>query len=630
MTALSREFAGAGAMLARLVDLGSRAGLSATQTLLHVLDGAPLPGPPAAPASVADIVDRMRAADHVVVSTEMAREAERHARMDIDIGQPIVQFLRNDEISLGGLLTIEEALQPSEKREKIANLYGSTALRNGRLAELTGSTPGSVSFFLNEFRKAGDPRIIRGDRLRGINLSGTETPAEAPMAVDGVGEDCATALPSKSDDILPAGFNEEGRRADLVPDVLPEGARECAERDAEAQSSGGDVAAFPAPPAVQEDAQEKGTVRQQETTLEAPEPADTAARPAGPGQDLPDTADGMVGGFPVAAAPSHAEETGDEGVDSASTPTGGESAAEEAGFTPPAELASSSSPSSDRRPDLHERLIELYDTTERTQRDLAAELGLKEYKASEILKSARSLGDARVSRGDSVRAEIKARKLAEEKAARDGRAKAAAQQPTATDEIVRLWRDTLLKQSEIGERVGKSTPYVGAIISQKRKAASPDIRVGDQARLKAEAERLKPVEPAEPPPQPVRTAASPLESAPAAIAQPSQDAPPASRRARDVDHPGDLVLLKQGEVLAVDRGWIVGPAGVLKGFPLINAVLMTLAAGELFDATVVAKKCAVRSGDAVLAQLSHWKADLGTIGVEVVRVGKADVRLRRA
>lgn len=541
MTVFTRDLAGAGAMLARLVDLGSRAGLSATQTLLHVLDGAPLPDPEQAPTSISDIVERVTGGNPPAPGPSCELPV---AEAPIEAFPPRLRVqLLQGEATLPP--EVQDALGAELKRDRVLNLYAITAFRRPRIAELAGTTLQGASFFLKEARAKSDPRIAAGDARRGgppraqAVLPAEQTDSHPAGQAEQTGAGAATA---GGDDVtepqvstLSAETSGEPVRMGDEPDhPLGSSTEECAERDAGSSDLDGDVAAFPAPPAVQEDAPEKGTVSQPDTTLEAPPPADTADRPAGPGQELPETADSMVGGDPVAAAPSRAEETGDEGVVSESTLTGGESAAEEAGANPP---APASSPP----------------------------------------------------------------------------------RQNASAVIERLWRDTLLKQSEIGEQVGKTVAFVGAIISQKRKKRSPAILVGDAARLKADAERLKMVPPAA--------------AAAAAPAEPAVAAPvgaPVPAKPRDPDQPDDLVLLKPGEILAIDRGWIVGPAGSLKGFPLIGAVLMTLAGGELFDATVVAKKCAVRSGDAVLAQLSHWKADLASIGVEVVRVGKADVRLRRA
>ncbi|PZU87322.1 MAG: hypothetical protein DI527_18775 [Chelatococcus sp.] len=213
-----------------------------------------------------------------------------------------------------------------------------------------------------------------------------------------------------------------------------------------------------------------------------------------------------------------------------------------------------------------ERLLSLFASTTRMQRDLGAEVGLSEYNVSVHLERARAAGDPRVIAGDEARRIERERQLAEERQARE------AAKP--------------------------------ALSETEAAAVAPAARSPDPA----------------PVPDP---APAPVPATPSA-------APKPATQGRD-QPPGDLVGLPAGTVLLIDRGWVVGPTGVKKGFPLICSTLSILAAtaDALLPAAHIAKKAGVRSGEAVLAQLNYWKDDLAAIGIEVVVVGDS-VKLRRA
>ena len=582
---LSRDMAGSGAMLVRLLGIGARSGLTAETTLLHVLDGVPLPqtalviprltpeamdaflktGPGGivpGPVHVAEgathpgeTVSHDFATDTSLADADDAGDDDLPDGLNIDAIEgelgpecwsgptwtpakgskadlaldlwsttqiDVVEIATRVGSTPGAIRSIvkkarrrgeprahrpvanlpaetQAAIQEAKalplKRDRAILLWHRTDLRTRDIAEVTGSTPAAVSLTMKVARREGHPDVLAGDVRRGFKSSGPQRPSVALMVVDGVGEDCATALPSQSDIIPPAGFNGEGGRADLVPDASPERAPACAEPVDEPSDRPAD-GAFPAPLPAQ-DPEEKGTVR--------PEPPlgdrapDTADRPAGP---------------ELSSAPA------DQAIDAMV-----------------AGLAKKSAPD----PRL-EKLLELYAGTTRQQKDIGAELGLSDWKVSTLIKAARGANDSRVVAGDAARAALKA---AEASAA--------------------------------------------------------------------------PVKVARPAPPPAPTPAPQPAAAPKAAPAPKPSDLP----------PGDLVDLKQDQVLAVDRGWIVGPAGSVKGFPLIAGVLATLAAGELLPAKLVAQRSGARSGDAVLQMLQFWREDLGRIGVEVVRVGTADVRLRR-
>jgi hypothetical protein len=102
-----------------------------------------------------------------------------------------------------------------------------------------------------------------------------------------------------------------------------------------------------------------------------------------------------------------------------------------------------------------------------------------------------------------------------------------------------------------------------------------------------------------------------------------------ARPGADHEAPTTQPELADDVVCTLNAGVIVGPRGSLNGFPLINAVLQVLAAGELLPSGVVATRAGVRSGPAVLALLRQWTDDLEKIGVEVIRFGPEDVRIKR-
>lgn len=602
---LTRDLAGSGAMLVRLLGIGARGGLSAETTLLHVLDGVPLPqaalviprltpeamdairkaGPGAivpGPVHVADGATHPAATvshgygtdtsadegdDPLCFEFPEANDPAQQDRLDTLNADAIERELGPDcwsgpswtpakgskadqaldiwsttqidvdEIarrvgSTAGAVrsivkkarkrgepraqrptlalpaethaAIEEARALPLKRDRAILLWERTALRPREIAEIAGSTPAAISLYMKVARREGHPSVLAGDAQRGITRSGPQSPAEAPMVVDGVGEDCATALPSKSDDIPPAGSNGESGRADPVPDVSPQEAPPCAEPVDEPSDRPAD-GAFPAPPPAQEP-EDKGTVRQEQPTLDAPAASDTADRPAGPGLNSPppvdQAIDAMVAGLAKKAGPDALLET----------------------------------------------LLDLYAGTTRLQKDIGTELGLSDWRVSTLIKAARAANDSRVVAGDAARAAMKA----------------------------------------------AAPPELAAVVSAKAAVAAK-----------------VPAPPS--PPTPSRQHAAKPEPAPKPGDQP----------------PGDLIELKHDQVLAVDRGWIVGPAGPVKGFPLIAGVLATLASGDLLPAKVVAQRSGARSGEAVLQMLQFWREDLGKIGVEIVRVGTADVRLRR-
>ena len=434
-----------GAMTVRMIELGARAGFSVEQTVLFVLDGVPLPVRPQRPA-------------------------------------------------------IETVPRPL-KRDQIADLYATTALRQPAIAEMVQTTPGTVSFFLREMRRAGDDRVLRGDAARGLKFP-EHAPNEAPMEV-GVDVDAATAVPSQLDSIPPAG-EEEGGRTDLAPDVSPDGheslcfefpeagpldqdlldllnaeafarelgvepdREECAERDA--GPSGEIVAASPAPPTVL-GVSEKGTVSlQPPASAPALVAADTADRPAGPGDEF---------------EASLASDAGD--ASSAET------------VAPPATVSAQAEP-----------VLDLFGSTELTQRAIGAELGIAEHRISVMLKAARAAGDPRVLRGDEVRA-----RLESERRRKDAEAR------------------------------------------QARKAPSP-------------------------PPPPVEIVADPA------------------------------------ALVRIEDGFIHGPAGSVKSFPLISRVLAMMASGAVVNARDIAKTCEVRSGAAVMNQLIFWREDLAKIGIALI------------
>lgn len=102
-----------------------------------------------------------------------------------------------------------------------------------------------------------------------------------------------------------------------------------------------------------------------------------------------------------------------------------------------------------------------------------------------------------------------------------------------------------------------------------------------------------------------------------------------ARPGPDPETPKMEAELPDDQVVAVNAGWIIGPAGTIKGFPLVNAVLQVLADGSLVAVATIAERAGARSAAAVQAILGQWRSDIERIGVEIVHFG-GDIRLRRA
>lgn len=360
---------GAGAMLARLIGLGSLCGLSAEAVLLHVLDGAPLPDPKAAapatqlapgetnnfespcdlqvgPASE-EALDTIRFAQFgkKVSSPYPAGRVEAPAALPEVENDGLVFAIPEcdpgldpgeqerldglDELQATALFqTVAEASAmpqvqaETSKMERTLDLWATTDLDYRGIAHEISSTAGSVYERLRQAKKRNDARWMQGFTRRDLmmpSLSGAEgrkeaaaqqeqapadgpeepsevvepachensaeTANEAPMVVDGAGDDCSTELRSKSSDIPPAGEHGEARRGLVAPDVSPAGATEVV-GEACAHTPVPDLAVSPALPPF--DPVPEGPVRRE---------SGSAVRPARPGaaseavRDEPELAD---------------------------------------------------------------------------------------------------------------------------------------------------------------------------------------------------------------------------------------------------------------------------------------------------------------------------------------------------
>lgn len=592
MPAFTADSIGTGAMLVRLLGIGARSGLTAETTLLHVLDGVPLPQETLViPRLTPEALETLRqAGPGAIVPVSDCGAGEEDDEDDLPDG------LDADAIEgeLGPDCWNGPSWMPAKgsKADRALDLWSTTQIDVVEIATRLGSTPGAIRSIVKKARARGEPRAQRPR---------VEMPTETVAAIEQ-----AKALPLKRDraillwartDLRPrdiagiigstppavsfymkvarrekhpdvlAGDERRGFKAPVQPQAappsenLPEGASEgprsqvqilpgtsVASEGAPVAQSGragqnGDAGSNPAREASLSDS---SAVRApSHSPEEAPpcaepveEPStrrlDDGAIPAPPPVQDPEEK-GTVRQEPIEAATSVVE-TAPDTADRPAGPGLNSAPADQAIDAMVAGLAKKSEP--DAR---LEKLLELYAGTTRQQKDIGAELGLSEWKVSTLIKAARATNDSRIVAGDAARAALK-----------------------ATD------------------------------------PAAPPVKVAATA---------------PPAPAPASQKAAAPKAAPAA--KPS-DQPP-----------GDLVALKHDQVLAVDRGWIIGPAGSVKGFPLIAGVLATLAAGELLPAKLVAQRSGARSGEAVLQMLQFWRDDLGRIGVEVVRVGTADVRLRR-
>lgn len=594
---LNRDLAGSGAMLVRLLGIGARSGLSAETTLLHVLDGVPLrQAAIVIPRLTPEALETLReaAASHIASgpvhvadgATHPAREVEHGYGTDTSVDEDaddgeLPDGLNVDAIEgeLGADCWSGPTWTPAKgsKADRALDLWSTTQIDVVEIATRLGSTPGAIRSIVKKARARGEPRAHRPV---------ADLPAETQAAIQE-----AKALPLKRDRAILLWHRTDLRTRDIaeVTGSTPAAVSltmKVARREGHPDVLAGDVRrGF------------KSSHRADEPAGAGGAPEETAAPATTGGHHEPDLTSGLAAqataGEPVQPgddpavlvthesenSPDRAEEECAEPVDEPSThrPDVGAFPAplpahdpEEKGTVRP------EPPLGDRAPDTADR---------------PAGPGLSSAPADQAI-------DAMVA----------------------GLAKKAAPDPRL-ETLLGLYGSTTRQQKEIGAELGLSEWKVSTLIKAARGANDSRVVAGDAARaaMKAAEASAAPVKVAPPdPPPPPAPAAQPTAAPNAAPAPKPSDLPP-----------GDLVDLKQDQVLAVDRGWIVGPAGSVKGFPLIAGVLAALGSGDLLPAKLVAQRSGARSGEAVLQMLQFWRDDLGRIGVEVVRVGATDVRLRR-
>lgn len=578
---LSRDMAGSGAMLARLLGVGARCGLTPEITLLHVLDGVPLPHAAIViPRLTPESLERLReaAAGHIGPGPVPVVDGATHPAPAVPNGfgtdtsvADLPDGLNADAIEreLGPDCWSGPRWTPAKgsKADRALDLWSTTQIDVDEIATRLGSTPGAIRSIVKKARRRGEPRakraafppppgtveaivaakalplkrdraILLWERTRLRTREIAEVTGSTPPAVSY----CLKVARRENNAAVLAGDVRRGFKApaqhQAAPESenLPEGASEGPR--SQVQILPGDSVAFEGAPVAQ--------------AGRAGQSGDVGSNPA---QDLPDSS--------MVRAPSH-------------TPEGAEECAE-----PVVE------PSTDRPLD-------------------------GAFPAPPPAQDPGEMGTVRQDEPPPVSAP------APDTADRPAGPGLESVPSDRTEALLEAYGGTSQLQKDIGTKLGLRGPEVSIILKMYRTKKDPRVLAGDIARTAAKEPGKAFV--------PASAKIAPGVAAKAAVAAKVQ-APPAA--ATGPLPPGDLVELKQGQVLAVDRGWIIGPAGAVKGFPLVNGALAALASGDLFPSAVIAQRSGARSGDAVLQQLQFWREDLARIGVEVVRVGAADVRLRR-
>lgn len=470
------------------------------------------------------------------------------------------------ERALGDITgAVEASPEFARKGERAVYLYGTTALSNPAIGRQIGSTPQTVSWFVRQARDRGDALVLAGDRMRGRRERST-VQDEAPGKP--VERDLQDSAPGPEDDADGLVFR--------IPELDPN-----------------------ATPAEQERLDDLNEQRQ--TRLE-------------------------------------------------------EEVAREAPSPPAVPVASLSK---------NEAAVELWAKTDLSYVDIASEIGSTSGSVYERIRQAKKKGDPRWSEGFARR---DARKSPQPDEASGGgehevaqhhkqdATLAAAGEPAGEtrqgDDPVARSNSPEGAQERPGSRVqvppGTSVAFEGAPVAQSGRAgqsgdpgsnpgeeASPPRSSADRAPaispegasdVAGEPEAIPPAsEPAgspAPPPDPTPVEKGTVRRASGSAVRPARPGP-------DPEPTETTPQLPDDQVVAINAGWIVGPAGTIKGFPLINAVLQVLAAGRLTAVGTIAERAGARSAAAVQAMLGQWRVDLEKVGVEIVHFGD-DIRLRRA
>lgn len=512
------------------------------------------------------------------------------------------ELLRNIAQEMAGLPEHERPDVPPEtlvrKGDRAIHLYGTTALSNPAIGRLIESTPQTVSWFIRKGRDRGDPLVAAGDRMRGR--------VEGDVSAD-------TAEPAIVDEAAP------------IPPT---------EAEPDAWENDGLLFEFPeADPALGPGAQERLDQLNHRQF------------------------DGMLGD----AAETTAAERPDErpSVDALSARQDEARTRE----IPSAKAVNVSSLSK------YEAALELWAKTDLSYVDIAHQIGSTQASVYERIRQAKKRNDPRWAEGQ-------ARRTPQPGAALPAGANAggehdlatqptqtvtgnAAGEPSVGDEPVAqplVSAEQMISPEGAHERPrsrvqippGSSVACEGAPVAQSGRAGQN----GDAGSNPVRAPLGEPGSSADRAPSVSPDGASEVASElvappapePAGSPAPLPDPPPAEdgtvRRASgnavrpagpgpDSENSGIAPELPDGHVVAINAGWIVGPAGTVKGFPLVNAILQVLAKGDLLGAGAIAQRASARSPAAVLAVLDQWRGDLENVGVEILRFGQDSIRLRR-
>lgn len=575
---------GAGAMLARLIGLGRRCGLQPEAVLLHVLDGAPLPDPES---------ELLRNIAH-----EMAGMPE-HERPDV----------------------APETL--IRKGDRAVHLYGTTALSNPAIGRLIESTAQTVSWFIRKARDRGDALVADGDRRRGrldpqpacgesfvppTEAVDPHRPTEAAADPLGLASDDEQpdGLVFRAPELDPTATSTEQERLDDLNDQLQVRLTEEPARE------------DPSPPAVS-----VASLSKSEAALELWAKTDLS---------YVDIAH-EIGSTPASVYERirQGKKRGDKRwVD---------------GFA-------RRNPSTGSQPDVangggeheiaqqHEQDATLAATGEPAGETRQGDDPVAHSNSADTVNEAPMVVDGA---GDDCSTELRSESSDIPPAGENGEARRSQTAPDVSPEGA---------QERPGSRVqippGTSVAFEGAPVAQSGRAGqngdagSNPVRasLGEPGSSEVKAPSVSPegatdvvsVLEASPAPEPAGSPAPLPDPPPAEKGTVRRDSGSAVRPARPGSSSDGSVAspeLPDDQAVAINAGWIVGPAGTVKGFPLVNAILQVLATGDLLGAGAIAQRAGARSPAAVLAMLDQWRGDLEGIGIEILRFGQDSIRLRR-
>lgn len=665
--------AGAGAMLARLVGLGRRCGLQPEAVLLHVLDGAPLPeaenellrniaeemaGRPEherPDASRDALIRKGDRAIHLYGTTALSNPAigrlvestpqtvSWFIRKARDRGDPLVaagdrmrgRVPSEEQDAAGDHRVPGVATEPARAydvhaiaRNLVLDQWAHTDFDYQAIAAETEVHIDTVYDLIRQGKDKGDPRFEAGFARRDI-LAGRgrerEPPAAAPAEHDGdVGNGTVIEIPERD----PTPIEAERERIDRIQERIDrlDGMQSALQEAAEA------VVEPPPRPAL-------GADRQKRATGGAPTKAERSvmlwsttdwsieaiaseigstigsvahylrtARRAGDDRvgagdalriGVKPQAEGTELNSPLGAteATMVVDGAGDDGAtaplsNSSSIPPAGEDGEASRGRAAPDVLPDGAS----KRPRSRVRIPPGYSVA---------------FEGAPVAQSGRAgrYGDAG---SNPVRASIGKPGSSADRA------------PSISPEGAHDGRGFESRHDEAG---APASPCSAAVAQAGEVAPPPQVSPEGASEVASELEVASPAHEFADSPAPQPESPAPADEGTVSRASGSAERPARPGSRSDVAEAAPA--LPDDQAVAIAAGWIVGPAGTIKGFPLVNAVLQVLAGGALVGVTVIAERAGARSAAAVQAILSQWRGDLERIGVEIVHFGDS-IRLRRA